>query len=170
MKIITTSLIMTLLLFALSCGRHNTSSNAAGNRNANQAVAEASSSSTGVPATQAESAPKAKEAPKLIGTYEATEVHSGGVITMISSVKTSITFLADGSYSRVSEVEHKPSHTDAGDFRIEGDKLVLMTKLSESKVFKPPREVTYTFELSPDGEELKLTSAKGNVAIFRRTS
>jgi hypothetical protein len=88
----------------------------------------------------------------------------------MTQAKTSITFFKDGTYSRVSNEPRKAQHSDAGEYRIDGNKLVLMVKMTQGKIFNPPHEVTHTFELSPDGEELKLTSSKGNVAIFHRKS
>ncbi|HEX8091942.1 MAG TPA: hypothetical protein VF762_24035 [Blastocatellia bacterium] len=106
---------------------------------------------------------------KLFGTYAMSEVHSGGVVNMISQMKTQITFLADGTYSRISMRKGNVYHSDAGDFRVEGnDHLVLLIKFAKQKVHNPPLERRHSFTLSRDGEELKLTSADGKVAVFRK--
>ena len=84
-------------------------------------------------------------------------------------------FSADGTYSRVSEVKGNPYHADSGTFRVDRpDKLVLTIQVTglkgKRKIQSPPLTKTHQFSLSPDGEELKLTSAKGSVGIFRRVS
>lgn len=121
---------------------------------------------------QADDPAEAKPA-QLIGTYESREVHNQGVVTLISQLKTNWIFSADGTYERLSQVKGKPYHADSGTFRIDPpDKLVLTIQMSglkmNRKIQNPPLTKTHTFSLSPDGEELRLTSEKGSVAIFAR--
>ena len=125
--------------------------------------------------TSKESAASSKEAPKeppqLIGTYEAREIEDKGVVTLISQIKTVISFSAAGTYSRASQAKGKIYHSDSGQFRIEApNKLVLTIQTSKKTILKPPVERTHTFTLSPDGDELKLTSDKGVTAVFHRVS
>lgn len=112
---------------------------------------------------------------QLIGTYESREVHSEGVVTLISQLKTLWVFSADGQYSRVSQVKGRPYHADAGMFRIEApDKLLLTIQVTGPRtnrhIQNPPLSATHTFSLSADGDELRLTSDKGSVAIFERVA
>jgi len=112
---------------------------------------------------------------QLIGTYESREVHDQGVVTLITQLKTLWMFAADGTYSRVSQVKGKPYHADSGTFRIEPpDRLVLTIQVTGLKtkrqIQSPALSKTHKFSLSPDGEELRLTSEKGSVGIFERVS
>jgi len=131
------------------------------------------SAATGVPTGPADPKPGGKA--QLLGTYESREVQDKGVVTIISQLRTLWVFSSDGTYSRVSEVKGKPYHADSGSFRIAPpDKLILsiqMTGLKQQrKIQNPPLSKTHKFELSDDGEELRLTSDKGSVGIFRRVS
>lgn len=137
----------------------------------------AANSNVGAPAAkEPASSGDAKTGPQLLGQYQAREIEDKGVVTMVSSVQTTFYFLADGTYSRESKKNGRTYHSDSGRFRIEPpDKLVLTILLSgqglQQTIQKPPIEKTHKFTLSPDGEELKLTSeAKGSAAIFRRIS
>lgn len=112
---------------------------------------------------------------ELLGTYESREVEDNGVITLISQLRTLWLFAADGTYSRVSQVKGKTYHADSGTFRIEApNKLVLTIQVTglktQRKIQSPPLSKTHIFSLSPDGEELRLTSEKGSVGIFRRVA
>jgi hypothetical protein len=112
---------------------------------------------------------------QLLGEYEMREIQDRGVVTMVSAIKTKIFFMADGSYSRVSKRDGRTYHSDSGRFRIESpDKLVLSIQLSgqaaSQTIQNPAIEKTHKFNLSPDGEELKLTSDKGSVAVYHRLS
>ena len=112
---------------------------------------------------------------QLLGEYEMREIQDRGVVTMVSAIKTKIFFMADGSYSRVSKKDGRTYHSDSGRFRIETpDKLVLSIQLSgqaaNQTIQNPAIEKTHKFKLSPDGEELKLTSDKGSVAVYHRLS
>jgi hypothetical protein len=112
---------------------------------------------------------------QLIGIYESTEVQSGGVVTLLSQLKTMFLFSADGSYSRESKVKGKPYHSDSGTFRIEPpDKLILNIQVTglkaQRKIQSPPLTKTHRFSLSSDGDQLTLISADGKTALFRRVS
>jgi hypothetical protein len=112
---------------------------------------------------------------QLLGEYEMREIRDRGVVTMVSAIKTKIFFMADGSYSRVSKRDGRTYHSDSGRFRIESpDKLVLSIQLSgqgaNQTIQNPAIEKTHKFNLSPDGDELKLTSDKGSVAVYHRLS
>jgi hypothetical protein len=112
-----------------------------------------------------------REPPQLIGTYEAREVEDKGVVTLISQIKTVISFDARGTYSRASQAKGKIYHSDSGQFRIEPpNKLVLTIQTSRKTILKPPVEKKHTFSLSDDGDELRLTSDKGTTAVFHRVS
>ncbi len=141
---------------------NSNTADASADRNTNSST-QANSPSTTAPAG----------APKLLGTYESREVHDQGVVTLITQLKTLWMFSADGTYSRVSEVKGRPYHADSGTFQIEPpDKLVLSIQVTGPKtnrhIQNPPLSKTHKFSLSPDGEELRLTSEKGSVAIFVR--
>jgi len=97
----------------------------------------------------------------------------GGVVNIISENKTVIHFDEDGSYSRASSNKGRLYHTDSGHYRIESaDKLVLTIRMSktgsENKVHNPPLQKPHQFSLSQNGEELRMTSADGKVALFQR--
>jgi hypothetical protein len=165
--------LSTLLLAACSAGQ--TASDRAvkpapaGSSNQEASAGDANS------AKQSEASAEAKpnESAKLIGTYEAREVHDKGVVTLLSDLKTVWMFSEDGRYQRLSQVKGKPYHADSGMFRIDPpDKLVLTIQLTglkaNRKIQNPPLMKTHIFSLSPDGEELRMTSEKGSVAIFAR--
>jgi len=149
---------------------------AAAANNANQsqpAPPSGGTAATGVPTGPAE--PKTGGKAELLGTYESREVQDKGVVTVISQLRTLWMFSSDGTYSRVSEVKGKPYHADSGTFRIEPpDKIVLSIQMTglktQRKMQNPPLSKTHKFELSADGEELRLTSEKGSIGIFRRVS
>ena len=82
-------------------------------------------------------------------------------------------FSADGNYSRVSQVNGKTYHSDSGAFRLEPpDKLVLSIQVTGQKTSRkiqtPALEKTHKYSLSPDGDELRLTSEKGTTDGPRR--
>lgn len=107
---------------------------------------------------------------KLIGTYEAREIENKGVVTLVSQIKTIMVFTAEFNYSRVSQANGKLYHSDSGHFRIEApDRLVLTIQVVNKNIKSPPAIVTHKYSLSPNGDELKLTSEKGT-ATYQRTS
>jgi hypothetical protein len=145
--------------------------------NSNQPVQTASSNRNANAPREADTSEKGKatSSPELVGTYESREVQKEGVVTLISGLKTTFVFSSDGRYSRVSEVKGKIYHNDSGQFRIDPpDKLVLSIQMTgqkaQRKVQTPAVEKTHKFSVSPDGDELKLTSDKGSIGIFRRVA
>lgn len=131
------------------------------NANSNAAAAKPAESST------------ATEGPvdvsKLVGVYEMVQVQKEGVVSMISQLKTRITFNTEGTYRRESRVKGKIYHDDTGQFRVEnGDQLVLVIQMSKKHVISPRIEKRQKISLSPDGEEMKLTSNDGGTAVFRK--
>jgi len=188
-------LIVASLILQAGCKSGETSSNienkpasqpstAGSNANQSQPASTASATSAAKPpAAQPATAgapagpvdPKPAGKAELVGTYESREVQDKGVVTLISQLRTLWRFSSDGTYSRVSEVKGKPYHADSGSFRIEPpDKLILTIQVTglktQRKMQNPPLSKTHKFELSADGEELRLTSEKGSVGIFRRIS
>jgi hypothetical protein len=176
-SILSISLVLLMLLVA-GCKAGETASNTAPKAaadNSNQAASSpdrnTNSSQPGASSTAANPSGPAQ----LIGTYESREVHDKGVVTVISQLKTLWMFAADGTYSRVSQVKGDPYHADSGRFRVESpDKLVLTIQVTGLKIKRrmhnPPLSKTHKFSLSPDGQELKLTSEKGSVGIFQRVA
>jgi outer membrane murein-binding lipoprotein Lpp len=106
----------------------------------------------------------------LQGTYAISEVQHDGMVEMISTANTTeITFKAPSAFYRVSKKEGKSDFKDNGQYKIEGkDKLILTILMSNDKMQLKPVSKQHTFWISPSGDELKLTSAKGNTAVFRR--
>ena len=174
--------IFALIILAGACRKKETVSNttpqsapaASPTQNSNQPQkpidqidANSAKPSTASPATDSQS--------QLLGEYEMREIQDRGVVTMVSAIKTKIFFMADGSYSRISKKDGRTYHSDSGRFRIEApDKLVLSIQLSGQAagqtIQNPAIEKTHKFKLSPDGDELKLTSDKGSVAVYHRLS
>jgi hypothetical protein len=116
-----------------------------------------------------------KEPAQLLGEYEAREIEDKGVVTLVSSIQTKFYFFADGSYSRASKKDGRVYHTDSGNYRIEPpDRLVLTIQLSGTQasqnIQNPPLVKSHKFTLSPDGDELRLISDKGSVAVYHRVS
>jgi hypothetical protein len=145
--------------------------------NSNQPVQTASSNDNSNASKGPDAPEKGKDTtpPALVGTYESREVQKEGVVTLISQLQTSFVFTADGRYSRKSTVKGKTYHSDSGQFRIDTpDKLVLSIQVTgekaKQKVQTPPVEKVHRFSLSPDGDELRLTSEKGSIGIFRRVA
>jgi hypothetical protein len=194
MKKISNTLILLIvgsIILQAGCKSGETSSNLANkpasqpstaNSNANQSQPESTASATSAakpatagapPAGPAEPKPAGKA--ELLGTYESREVQDKGVVTLISQLRTLWLFSPDGTYSRVSEVKGKPYHADSGTFRVEPpDKLILTIQVTglkmQRKMQNPPLLKIHKFDLSADGEELRLTSEKGSVGIFRRVA
>ena len=157
---------------ASNSAANNSPATASASGNSNRAEPSPDTATNANTSTQGDAAAKSSgPPPKLEGAYEAREVHDQGVVTLMSAVSTVIYFSPDGTYSRVSQKEGKIYHRDSGQFRIEApDKLKLIIQTSDRKIQTPPLERTHTFSLSPDGEELKMTSDKSSVAVFRRVS
>ena len=165
--------LSTLVLAACNAGETaNSAAKPASAANSNPAASSAGNGNSSKPVDTPDAAKPAEPA-QLIGTYESREVHAEGVVTMMSQLKTLWVFSGDGTYQRVSQVKGNPYHADSGLFRIEPpDNLVLTIQLSgvkaNRKIQNPPLTKTHKFSLSPDGDELRLTSPKGSVGIFER--
>lgn len=177
-SILSVLLVSSMLLLA-GCKAGETASNTAAKPapadNSNQAAASADRNANSSKQGDASATAKPAEPAQLIGTYESREVHDQGVVTLISQLKTLWFFAADGTYSRVSQVKGNPYHADSGTFRVEApDKLVLTIQVTglkaKRKIQNPSLSKTHKFSLSPDGEELRLTSDKGSVGIFQRVA
>lgn len=177
-SILSILLVLSMLLLA-GCNAGETASNTpakpAPADNSNQAAANADRNTNSSKQGDTPATAKPSEPGQLIGTYESREVQDQGVVTLISQLKTLWMFSADGTYSRVSQVKGEPYHADSGTFRVEPpDKLMLTIQVTglkaKRKIQNPPLAKTHIFSLSPDGEELRLTSAKGSVGIFRRVA
>jgi hypothetical protein len=174
------SLLVSLLLMLVGCKSGEPASNAAAKPapadNSNQAISSAGGNTNASTSGDANANAKAPAGPvQLLGTFESREVVDQGVVTLMTQLRTLWMFTADGSYSRVSEVKGKPYHADSGKFRVEQpDKLMLTIEITGLKgkrqIQNPPLTKTHIFSLSSDGEELRLTSAKGSVGVFRRVS
>jgi len=174
-------LIVSLMLAAGGCKAKDTTSANTAKPPAASYENEAKPTPPSPPAAATSNANNSKEiapsstdtskTPQLIGTYEAREVDDKGVVTLISQIKTVISFSAAGTYSRASQALGKIYHSDSGQFRIEPpNKLVLTIQTSRKTILKPPIEKIHTFSLSSDGDELRLTSDKGTTAVFHRVS
>lgn len=176
-------LLVSLMLSLAGCkGRESASNNAAkpaaaASSNASPAdnsnLAQSASENRNANTSKETDAPVKASPPQLVGTYEAREIQDKGVVTLVSKIRTLISFSADGTYSRASQAKGKIYHSDSGQFRIEApDKLVLTIQMSgqqaNKKIQSPPLLKTHKFSLSPDGDELRLTSDKGATAIFLR--
>lgn len=164
------------MLVLAACNAKEPASNSAAKpaaaENSNQAAPSADRNSNSSKPVEA-SAAKPSGPAQLIGTYESREVHDKGVVTLISQLKTSWLFAANGTYQRLSEVKGKPYHADSGTFRIDPpDNLVLTIQVTglkgQRKIQNPPLTKTHKFSLFRGGDELRLTSDKGSVGIFER--
>ncbi|HMG37200.1 MAG TPA: hypothetical protein VKM94_25070 [Blastocatellia bacterium] len=158
----------------VACGNRKAAPETGKNMNSNAgATASAPSSGAQAPPSPGAPAPAQEEkdrAPRLAGTYVVSEVQRGGVVSLFTQRKTFITFFPDGTYARVSKNGKTTYHSDSGSYRTEGDSLILKIMLSQGQIFQPAREVKHAFVLGQNGEELTLTSAKGSVAVFRKTT
>ncbi|MFY9607583.1 MAG: hypothetical protein WAU45_03075 [Blastocatellia bacterium] len=160
-------------LAVVSCNRTSQATKAKPGtpENANSAAPQAGTAQTGASPKMGEATPAA---PKLAGAYVMSEVHEKGVVNIISELKSVIYFGADGTYSRSSSKKGTVYHTDSGEYRIEGeDNLVLTIRMSktgmDSKFHGTPIKKTHKFKLSSNGEELRMISDDGKVALFRRS-
>jgi len=106
----------------------------------------------------------------LQGTYTISEVQHDGIVEMISpDNSTEITFKQPSSFSRQSKIGGKVTHTDSGQYQVEGDNLILRIVMSKNQLQAKPVEKRFGYTLSADGAELKLTTDKNKTAVFRRT-
>ena len=105
---------------------------------------------------------------KLVGTYELNQMEKKGVTVMMSKIKTQIIFSPDGKYSLATEAAGQATHTESGQFHIEGDSLVFMMILSDRDIKTTPERKRSKMSLNSDGKELRLVSKTGEVAVFYR--
>jgi hypothetical protein len=106
----------------------------------------------------------------LQGTYAISEVQHDGLVEMISPENTTeITFIPPATFSRISKKNGKVNHTDSGEYNIFGTNgLILKIMMSKQRIQTNPVVKRHPFTLSSDGNEFRLTSEKGKVAVFRR--
>ena len=105
---------------------------------------------------------------KLVGTYELNEMQKGGVTTIMSKIKTQIVFTSDGRYSLATTAGGRTTHTESGQFHLEGDSLVFSMVLSDKDIKTTPVTKRSKVTVIGDGRELRVISKKGNVAVFYR--
>jgi hypothetical protein len=167
-------LLLTMVLAGFCGCAKNPSANEPG-----QAVSTANANaSSGQNANQGSEADSPAKPPEnsippqalLVGTYAISEVQHDGIVEMITSANTTeITFKSPSSFYRVSKKDGKSDYKDNGQFKIEGnDKLILTILMANDKMQLKPVSKQHKFWISPTGDELKLTSAQGRTAVFRR--
>jgi len=170
--------LLFLTLVFVNCNRTSSATNAKPGKpeNATAGAPQTGNDQGGASAKPAEatSAKAPDAAPKLAGAYVMTEVHDKGVVNIISELKTVIYFSGDGTYTRSSSKKDLVYHTDSGSYRVEGeDKLVLTIQMSKTgsdrKIHTTPITKAHKFTLSSNGEELRMISDDGKVALFRRS-
>jgi hypothetical protein len=106
---------------------------------------------------------------ELVGMYVISEVDDNGKASMVNPNNGITLFFEAGGFTRITKENGKVAHTDGGNYRIEGtDQLVLVSNVSDKQPLITPSEKTHKFELSSDGDELKLWGTGGRIAIFRR--
>jgi len=99
------------------------------------------------------------------------QVQKAGVVNMLTEARSEITFIPDGTYSRLSKLKDRVIHDDHGQYRIEnGQYLVLTIQISKKNIHNPPLEKRHKISLSSDGEELKMISENGDIAVFHKIS
>lgn len=184
-RILKPSIVLLLILAAIFVGCNKTapasgvSSNTSASGSEGKAAASTNSSSATQPegssaekpAQPASAADENPDPAKMIGRFKMTQVHKDGVVSMISERNVEISFSPDGSYSRTSKAKDKDKavHDDHGQYRIEnGNQLVLSIQVSKKTIHNPPIEKRHKIGLSKDGEELRMITEKGDVAVFRR--
>jgi len=108
------------------------------------------------------------------GVYSITEVdHKVGNSNVANVIpghrEIQFSFRPDGSFLRASWRLGLLALNENGNFRVENpDQLILFPTEVNQKRVTDGRKTVYKFALSPDGYELKLWGARGNVAVFHR--
>jgi hypothetical protein len=132
--------------------------------------------SSNKPAPQPSGSPAASTRPagppKPVGIYEITEIeHDGRVdIRGPANEAVTLTLFPNGSYSRLVKGGGKNDHIDQGDFRIDGDDLVLTANIVDKKpLTSGAPEWRRPIKVSDDGVELRIGDGKNHWAVFRRT-
>jgi hypothetical protein len=105
-----------------------------------------------------------------VGVYVISEVDDKGTATMVNpGDEITIIFERGGTFSRSSKDHGQVIHTDNGEFHIEGrDQMVLKSTISDKSPVISDTVKTHKFELSTDGDELKLWGTGDRIAVFRR--
>jgi hypothetical protein len=112
--------------------------------------------------------------PAPLGVYSISEVDhvqdNKNVADMIPSHRDiQMSFRSDGSFMRVSWKTGLIALSETGTFQVESpDQLVLYPTTVNKKPVTDGRKAAYRYALSPDGYELKLWGARGNLAVFHR--
>jgi hypothetical protein len=140
-----------------------------GNQGAKQAQA------TPAPGTDQASPAGLSPQPAPRGVYSISEVDrvqgNKNFADMIPSHREiQISFKSDGSFMRVSwKTGPIPALAEIGTYKVESpDQLVLFPTTVNKKSVTDGRKTSYKYSLSPDGYELKLWGARGNLAVFHR--
>jgi hypothetical protein len=166
-------------IFLVGCGTNESSVTPPGNGNISTPNVSANSDSSPPPAAISNAnVTKGAEAigPGMIpqgvlqGTYAISEVQHDGLAEIISSENTTeITFIPPATFSRTSKKGGKVNHSDSGEYDIFGNNtLILKIMMSRQQIQPNPVVKRHAFALSTDGNEFRLTSEKGRVAVFRR--
>ncbi|HYL97820.1 MAG TPA: hypothetical protein VEZ90_02610 [Blastocatellia bacterium] len=129
----------------------------------------ASSGSPGTPESSPAPTPTANNG--LVGTYSISEVENKGAIELIDPKKAQVTFafFPDGSYARSTRNRDQIIYSDGGNVRFDGPgQLTLVTTIENRSILKEPHSKSYKYELSSDGQELKLWGTNERVAVFKK--
>lgn len=154
---------------AVSNSSSGTGSPASGSPDSGSSAQANSNASGAKPADNSAASNEQVDPAKILGTYQMVQVQKAGVVNMLSHAKSIMTFIPDGTYSRVSKVQDKVIHDDQGQYRIEdGQYLVLTIMVSKKNIHNPPLEKRHKISLSLDGEELKMISENGDIAVFHK--
>jgi hypothetical protein len=132
---------------------------------------DASASAAGQqPTSSGASAPSDLPVQVPVGVYVISEVDDKGTATMVNpGDEITIIFERGGTFSRTSKNHGQVIHTDNGEFHIEGrDQMVLKSTISDKSPVISDTVKTHKFELSTDGDELKLWGTGDRIAVFRR--
>ena len=160
-------LAVILPLIMLACNKKSSPQSAA-----NQGSKPAQASPTAVADQAAPPGLSSQPAPR--GVYSISEVDhvkdNKNVADMIPSHRDiQISFTPDGGFMRVSWKNNLPALSEAGTFQVESpDQLVLYPTTVNKKSITDGRKTAYRYSISPDGYELKLWGARGNLAVFHR--
>lgn len=154
---------------ALSNSSSGTSPAASGSTDSGSSAQANTNASAAKPADTNAASNEPVDPAKLLGTYQMVQVQKAGVVNMLSHAKSEMTFIPDGTYSRTSKLQDKVIHDDQGQYRIEdGQYLVLTIQVSKKNIHNPPLEKRHKISLSRDGEELKMISENGDIAVFHK--
>jgi hypothetical protein len=154
---------------AISCQACDKRASESALRDSGASKAVASPSATDGSSSTAPAVAAKPPVQQLVGMYLISEVDENGKAAMVNPKNGITLFFQAGGFTRITKENGKVAHTDGGTYRIEGtDQLVLVSNVSDKQPLLTPSEKTHKFELSSDGDELKLWGTGGRVAIFRR--